>query len=366
MNILRRSTCRWSSALVAAAIGLGASSLAGQEKRKLPSFLEEFKSITDPEIVAREIEVPGIKGTRAYLARPDTKERLPGVLLIGDADGRQAWYRLNAREISSIGYVVLAVEPVKDLMSALAWLRKRDDVLPGQLGVVGWGRGGEEALRLAATEALQACVTCDGLLANEQIAALKTPVLAVCARLDGARAQQIEIFRKAVGRSRSPLKIHEVLGVRPGFMGPPGTPAYSEKEAEEAWLEIYEFLGKHVEDTTGPVDGRAGGIGELMRAVNSPAGLRGTLIRALEKEPANEASWKEARALAAMIAEGAGILERLRPPRGAWGQWQEQARTFREHAQKLVHDTERRDFKAARQALDSFGNRCAVCHKHHR
>lgn len=339
---------------------------AAQEKRKLPPFLDEFKSVTDPEIVARVVPIAGAQ--RGYLARPDTKEKLPGVLLIGADDDRQEWYRLSAREISSIGYVVLAVEDrgLDKLRGAVRWLRKRDDVFPERIGVVGWGTGGEAALRLACDDKLQACITCDGVLAEDELARLRTPTLGVFSRFDDAKAKRIDGFRAALKRAGVPGKVFSFAGVAEGFMGPPGSPKYSEREAEDAWLEIYEFLAKHVEDVGDNGTPASGGIKEIMRSVNSPTGLRGLLIRSLEKEPNSDAAWKQTRALAAMVAQGASILERMTPRRGDQKQWREQASSFRAAAERVVSQTDRRNFQGARQAVDDLGNRCAACHKQHR
>ncbi|MBM4070452.1 MAG: hypothetical protein FJ271_16080 [Planctomycetes bacterium] len=343
---------------------------AGQQKRKLTPFLDEFKSITDPEIVTRAVLLPG--DVPGYLARPDTREKLPAVLLVGGGDGRDDWYRLSARELSSIGYVVVAVNEhgVDKLRAAIGWLRKRPDVLAERIGLLGWGPGGAAALRLAMDTPVQACVTCDGFVPEGDVATLKSPVLGVFSRSDAARGKQIDVFRAALARRPVATKVYQFVGVKEGFMGPPGSAAYSNNEAEEAWLQIYEFLGKHVEDAKDG-NGKEGasptaGIADIMRAVNAPTGLRGLLIRSLEKEPRDDAGWKQTRALAVMIAEGAGILERLAPPRGDKMHWREQTGSFRTAAERIVNHADRRDFQGVRQALELLGNRCAACHKQHR
>jgi cytochrome c556 len=67
-----------------------------------------------------------------------------------------------------------------------------------------------------------------------------------------------------------------------------------------------------------------------------------------------------------MIAEGAGILERLTPPRGDSKHWREQAASFRSAAGQIVNLADRRDYPGARRAVEELGNRCAACHKQHR
>src|SRR5436305_10186700 len=79
----------------------------------------------------------------------------------------------SGRDLACIGYVALAVKvcteegandvnTAKDLSAAVAWLRRRADVLPRRIGVVAWGTGAEQALLLAANSSLQGCVLCGG------------------------------------------------------------------------------------------------------------------------------------------------------------------------------------------------------------
>src|SRR5262249_24043768 len=77
---------------------------------KLPPFLKDFL-VKDPPILTKAIQITSAVGpVVGYVARPDTQEKLPAVLLIHNEDGLTDWMKLNAREISSIGYVVLAVD----------------------------------------------------------------------------------------------------------------------------------------------------------------------------------------------------------------------------------------------------------------
>jgi hypothetical protein len=167
-------------------------------------------------------------------------------------------------------------------------------------------------------------------------------------------------------------------GIAAGFMTPrPGKP-HAHAETEEAWVEIYNFLGKYVEDApeNGPVfrsavkspaDGKGiATIADLMRAVNEPVGVRGTLLRALEQKPASRQEWDAVRANAALVAETGELLERRRPPKGPAGHWIDQARAFAAAARDVVTAADRRDYAAARRAAAALAERCASCHKQHR
>ena len=103
-----------------------------------------------------------------------------------------------------------------------------------------------------------------------------------------------------------------------------------------------------------------------MEAVNAPAGLRGTLSRALEQKPATNREWSRIRANAALVAEAGGWLEQCIPPRGRPDHWKEQSRAFTSAARALVSAADRRDYPAARRGLRQLAAQCAACHEEHR
>ncbi len=407
MNISRRSTCKSSEPGTAAArvvlllVALVCASAAPAQPGKaprVPPFLEDFRARNEPAILTTEVAFPSAAGkVRGYLARQDTKESLPAVLLIHDETGLSDWMKQSARELCSIGYVVLAVDLGKrvpalgkapgpaaaladertlaELSAAVRWLRRRPDVLPERVGVVGWSWGADQALALAAATPLQACVVCHGSLTDDAalLGGLRTtPVLAIVAGKDPALAA----FRKALEAARMLHKVRLFAGVAPDFMRP-GKP-YAAAEAEEAWVAIYNFLGKYVEDApeNGPVfralvkglaqEKAVATVADIMRAVNEPVGVRGTLIRALEKQPAGLQEWESIRANAALVAEAGALLESRQPRKGGHGHWVDQARAFTAAAHRVVDAADRRDYLSARRALGELAERCTACHKQHR
>jgi carboxymethylenebutenolidase len=359
---------------------------------KLPPFLKEFL-VKEPPILTKEVKIASAVGSvTGYVARPDTQEKLPAVLLIHDENGLTDWIKLNAREISSIGYVVLAVDlrhritakPNADqeeivqaeLSAAVRWLRRRADVFPERVGVVGWSWGGGKALSLASATPVQACVICDGPVSINPalIAGLRdTAVLGIFAEADKTRGREIADFRAALAGANIPHKIQVFPGTRLHFMGPPGRKEYVEEHAEHAWFEIYEFLGKHVEDAGLPQENKVAGkekslatIADIMRAVNQPSGVRGRLIEALKEKPANDNQWKQVRANAVLLAEAGHLLESLRPRKGSERHWRQQAGLYRTTARRIVAAADGRDYETAGKALQDLGNQCAACHKQHR
>ena len=391
---LAPSRKRWTRALALTVVSLFLCTTACPQvpAGKMPPFLKEFL-VKEPPILVKVVKIASAVGpVTGYVARPDTQEKLPAVLLIHDEDGLTDWMKLNAREICSIGYVVLAVDLrhrisakpqaeneeriLAELSAAVRWLRRRPDVYPERLGVAGWSWGGGKALALASATPLQACVVCDGPLSLEpgQIAGLRdTPVLGIFSGPDQARAKEMAGFRTALTVAKIPHHIHVFPNTKVHFMGPSVRKEYAEEHAEQAWFEIYEFLGKHVEDaglakdiTIPGKDKSSVTIADIMQAVNQPTGVRGTLIQALKEKPADAKEWKRVRANAALIAEAGHWLEGMRPKKGSERHWREQARNYRQTATKIVAAADGHDYDAARLALNELGKQCAVCHKKHR
>src|SRR5438270_7741346 len=198
MSISPRSTCWWSSALTLAGVLTLASAQPPQKPqtvlpfleefqtskaRDLPPFLEDFYARTDPPVVDEEVWVEG-EGLNprsifaAFWARPKRKEPLPAVVLAYDDAKLAEWMPAIAIDLASIGYAVLAVdleykpilgdmagiadkEPQRRLSDCMRWLRRRADVLPNRLGVIGFGLSGRQTLLLASSRQVQACIVCD-------------------------------------------------------------------------------------------------------------------------------------------------------------------------------------------------------------
>jgi dienelactone hydrolase len=362
----------------------------------LPPFLDLFRDRKEPPVGTRAVRIDSAVGrVRAYLARPETPARLPAVLLLSPEGRLTDWMKANARDLASVGYVVLVPDrgrsaasrqsladetTLAELSAAVRWLRRRPDVWPGRVGVVGWSRGGGQALALAAATPLQACVVCDGPLSDEPalLAGLRgTPVLGVFAG-KGESARAVPAFAKALDRAGVPHRMVVFPGVGPGFMDPSDRRAYAEEQAERAHVEIYEFLGKYVEDApqntplaapgAGPVQPARtfAAIADIMRAVNEPTGVRGTLMQALAARPANRQEWDRVRANAALVAEAGNLLRVRTPPRGSHAHWLGQVEAYTAAAASIVEAADRQDYDGARRGLRELSARCAACHRLHR
>jgi dienelactone hydrolase len=113
-----------------------------------------------PDVSTRSIETADLVG---FYAEPATESPRPGVVLLHGSAGRML--KGDATMLASHGYPALAVKyfgreaalpddlieiPLSYFDGAADWLRRRDAVRDGPLGVLGWSYGGEGALFLAA------------------------------------------------------------------------------------------------------------------------------------------------------------------------------------------------------------------------
>jgi hypothetical protein len=171
----------------------------------------------------------------------------------------------------------------------------------------------------------------------------------------------------------------ELSDAKPGFMESGRGDATAAKAADRAWFEIYEFLGKYVEDAEpdrSPVVARSSisgksdpplvSIVDVMRAINGPSGVRGEVARALGEAPRDEREWKLLRARAAVMADSGATLMGLKPQKGSAATWLRHAAAYRDAAAELAAAADRRNLTDARSAFDRLNASCARCHAEHR
>src|SRR5260370_3731625 len=126
---------------------------------------------------ARDIDRMDLKGG-GFLAVPDTKGRLPGVVVIHEAYGLNDGIKAITRRFAAEGYVALAVDlfggrnravcmarfmagmlrgsvdrfGVGDLKQALTYMSSLPEVDPDRVGAIGFCMGGSFAVALACTD----------------------------------------------------------------------------------------------------------------------------------------------------------------------------------------------------------------------
>jgi len=372
-------------------------------------FLDAFLA-PNAAVVKRPVEWVSAFGEQpGWLFRADTNERLPALLLIANPRANDFFLR-SARELASIGFAVLLVEidekeigapahapavkqdairlerGLAQLSSAVRWVRRRDDLFPDKIGVLGWGKSAHLALELAAAQNLQAAVLTDvelPLVLDGQlsIGLRQTAVLIVRGGsentlLDGGLVARLE---RAFGVAHVEHRVLEFKSAKTGFMDSGRSDVFDAKSADRAWFEIYEFLGKHVEDAELKTQERAGGssdvaqadrpfasIGDVMRAVNGATGVGGEVAQSLGEGLREEKDWKLLRARAAIMADAGGLLMELKPTRGSQSSWRRHAASYRDAAAALAAAADRRNLAEARQAFDRLKTNCNRCHSDHR
>jgi dienelactone hydrolase len=257
----------------------------------------------------------------------DREKGLPAVILASGREGLTDMFRKFARELSGLGYVTLAVDfrgaagagdsPLLaavfdrsgDLLKVTDWVAAQPGVDPDRIGAVAWNDSFDAVKKLAATGKVTAVY---------------------------------------------PERIESQSGI-----------------AEHTFVDIYEFLGSHVEDAaaatpTAPADTPVARIVDVMRAIMSDQGVRGRLARELESAPATDAQWQQAQADAAILAEAGTLLLAQQPPKGSPAGWRQRATEFKGAARVLADALGRHDFAAAQDSLRELPRACAACHAEYR
>jgi hypothetical protein len=239
-------------------------------------------------------------------------------------------------------------------------------------------------LEVAAAQKLQAAVLIDVefpplIDPRLSVGLRETSVLLVCgtAQATDSAREQLADFERALSAGHIRHRRVEFKTAKPNFMETRQIATYDAKSADRAWFEIYEFVGKYVEDAepkTTPLASKSGAadasravsIGDVMRAVNGPKGIRGTVAQSLNGAPGEAKDWKLLRARAALMTDSGTSLLSLKPPRGDETHWQRHAVSYRDAAAALAVAADRHDLADARRAFDRLNGTCAKCHAEHR
>jgi Dienelactone hydrolase family/Cytochrome C' len=272
------------------------------------------------------------------------------------------------------------------LCSAVRWLRRRDDLFPDKIGVLGWGKSAHLAIELAAAQNLQAAVLIDVELPLALDAPLSIGLRQTAVLIVRGASEDTLLDRELVARLESAFGVahveHRVLefkSAKTGFMDSGRREAFDAKSADRAWFEIYEFLGKHVEDAelkTPEMTGRSSdiaqaatplvSIADVMRAVNGATGVCGEVSQSLGEGLREEKDWKLLHARAAIMSESGVLLMSFKPTRGSQSSWRRHAASYRDAAAALAAAAERRNIAEVRQAFDRLKTNCNQCHSDHR
>lgn len=390
--------------LLAAAVWLGAALMAADDPQRgspppkasqltLPFMEVFFNRPATPKLEAASVLINrGAVQVHGYLAHSASEKPLPAVLILAGANGLGVSVLQAAREFADIGFAALAIDYDPENMAgvsalvqavtagqfgdrvdaAIAWLSEQPFVDAQRVGAVGWAGGAAWAIRLAHEGKLQAAVVSGGPVCSQpdellQISA--TPLLVIGGRRSACTPSIVNDLQQRVVAAGLPHTLDFYSGPSGAFPGTPGGGTADDK----AWVKIYEFLGKHLEDARDAkfesprqAENRFLRIADIMRVINSDNGVRGRLSTSLASPPSGGEQWDQRRSEAAVLAEAGNLLLALRPPKGTVAGWRERAIEFRSAAQTLLRAIERRDFSAAQEALRVLPKSCASCHADYR
>lgn len=217
----------------------------------------------------------GAEDAWALLVTPEGKGPFPGVIVIHEWWGLDAWVKDQARALAKEGYLALAVDlyrgkvtskegeahelmmglppdrALRDLKAAFAYLRGRPDAKKDRIGAMGWCMGGRYTLALAVEEpGLAAAVAYYGAPPTDDaaIAKINVPVLGNFGGEDkGPAPEQVKAFEAAMkeaGKSAD-IKIYEGAGHAFANVNNPWG-GYREPAAKDAWARTTAFLAKHL------------------------------------------------------------------------------------------------------------------------
>jgi carboxymethylenebutenolidase len=210
-----------------------------------------------------------------YLATPSGKGPFPGVIVIQEWWGLDAWVKQQADALAKEGYVALAPDlyrgkvtskpeeahqlmsglsqdrGLQDLKAAYATLAARKDVKADRIGAIGWCMGGRYALLLAAEEPrIKAVVPYYGAPPTDAatLARIKAPVLGNYGGDDkGPAPAQVKDFEAAMKKAGKSVDVKIYEGAPHAFANennPWG--GYRKEAAADAWKRTLAFFDTHL------------------------------------------------------------------------------------------------------------------------
>lgn len=221
-----------------------------------------------------KIRVNDSLALNAYLARPKGIGQHPAMLMVHDIWGLTDTIAQRAEKLAEQGYVVLAVDVFRgdttsylptgvwlsssirpeqvlaDLQAAYNYLLTLPDVNPNRIGIIGFGYGGEQAVRFANFNAgVRAVVNISGAMFTNPAdfnALLKSgaPVMGLFGANDPQRsAQAVAAFQAALNQVNLPNRVVTYAGtggdfVRPEVAGP--------EVSRQAWADVVAFLNTYL------------------------------------------------------------------------------------------------------------------------
>ena len=233
------------------------------------SIDQPLTSIDQPEI--RAVTFPSGSDTgQGFLYTPGGKGLHPAVIVIQEWWGVNDWVKEQAQRFANEGYVALAVDlyrgkvatdqemahelmrglpqdrGVRDLTSAIDWLKRQPGVDPHRIGAIGWCMGGGYAAQLAIADPnLKAVVINYGSLPTDKTALdkINAKVLGNFGGLDrGITPDDVHAFAAAMQSLGKPVDVKIYPDAGHAFENPNNTGGYKPADAEDAQIRSHDFL----------------------------------------------------------------------------------------------------------------------------
>ncbi len=210
----------------------------------------------------------------AFLAIPKAAGKFPAVVLIHEWWGLTDWEKENAIRFASKGYVSIAVDlyrgklaktpdeartysrslstdvVIRDIKSAVEYLKSRNDLLPDKIGIIGWCMGGGFALRsLIEIPDFSAGVICYGRLVEDekQLERINAPILGIFAEKDrGIPPETVKNFEEKMKKLGKKIKVKIYRDANHAFMNPNNKANYDEVSTKSAWDLIDKFFKENL------------------------------------------------------------------------------------------------------------------------
>jgi len=225
----------------------------------------------------------------AYVARPQSDDPLPGIVLVHHVPGWDEFYQETAERLARHGHTVICPDlycrfghgtpddvaakvraqggvhddsVVADCAAALNWLAD-EPTANGKVGIMGSCSGGRHAVLAASrVRGFAAVVDLWGggvVMAKDQLSAVRpvapidytsdldAPLLGLFGNDDQAPSpEQVDIHEAALKKLGKPYEFHRYDGAGHGFFYY-HTPLYRPEQAMDAWNKVFTFFQKHLQ-----------------------------------------------------------------------------------------------------------------------
>jgi carboxymethylenebutenolidase len=218
------------------------------------------------------IQYPGATGeVRAYFARPQGDEKLPGVVVIHENQGLAPHIEDVNRRVAAEGFLAIAPDALsplggspEDLDKAIEMTKELDDqstlenflaavkylkahpASTGKVGVIGFCWGGRKANQVAVNDPdLSAAVPFYGQQpASEDVSKIKASLLLHYAGLDEKINAGIPAFEAALKAASVEYQLYLYAGAKHAFHNDAKADRYNKEAAQLAWQRTVSFLNE--------------------------------------------------------------------------------------------------------------------------